>query len=136
MVQPYLGFPQKLSNAIDNPVGLTWTFGNVGPWKTLLNYLESPAFKSAQQDCAKLQPNGGHPQPLSATQREAALRFSQCMRSHGISAFPDPSFSGARVQMEGNRGSGVDPQSPAFQAAQKACGKIFGGAPSVAKFPG
>ncbi|WP_144142855.1 alginate O-acetyltransferase AlgX-related protein [Paraburkholderia sp. BCC1884] len=46
MVQPYLGFPQKLSNAIDRPVGLTWTFGDTGPWKTLLNYLESPDFKA------------------------------------------------------------------------------------------
>jgi len=46
MVQPYLGFPQKLSNALDRQVGLTWTFGDTGPWKTLLDYLESPAFKS------------------------------------------------------------------------------------------
>ena len=46
MVQPYLGFPQKLSNVIDRPVGLTWTFGDTGPWKTLLNYVESPAFKA------------------------------------------------------------------------------------------
>ncbi|WP_052420853.1 alginate O-acetyltransferase AlgX-related protein [Paraburkholderia ferrariae] len=46
MVQPYLGFTQKLSNALDRPVGLTWTFGDTGPWKTLLNYLEGPAFKS------------------------------------------------------------------------------------------
>lgn len=46
MVQPYLGFPQKLSRAIDRPVGLTWTFGDTGPWKTLLNYLEAPEYKS------------------------------------------------------------------------------------------
>jgi alginate O-acetyltransferase complex protein AlgJ len=46
MVQPYLGFPQKLSNAIDRPVGLTWTFGDTGPWKTLLNYIEAPEFKA------------------------------------------------------------------------------------------
>lgn len=46
MVQPYLGFTQKLSNALDRPVGLTWTFGDTGPWKTLLDYLEAPGFKS------------------------------------------------------------------------------------------
>ena len=44
MVQPYLGFSQKLSNALDRPVGLSWAFGDVGPWKMLLNYLQSPAF--------------------------------------------------------------------------------------------
>jgi alginate O-acetyltransferase complex protein AlgJ len=44
MVQPYLGFPQRLAYTLARPVGLTWTFGDTGPWKTLLNYLESPAF--------------------------------------------------------------------------------------------
>lgn len=44
MVQPYLGFTQKLSQLIDRQVGLTWAFGNVGPWITLAKYLESPEF--------------------------------------------------------------------------------------------
>lgn len=43
-VQPYLGFPQKLSNALDRPVALTWNPGDVGPWATLLQYLESADF--------------------------------------------------------------------------------------------
>ena len=33
-------------------------------------------------------------------------------------------------------GPGIDPDSPAFQTAQKDCGSIFGGAPTVAKAPG
>lgn len=45
MVQPYFGFPQKLSNALDRPVSLNWKSGNVGPWVMLLEYVESPAFK-------------------------------------------------------------------------------------------
>ena len=43
-VQPYLGFTQKLSNALDRPVALTRNPGDVGPWATLLQYLESPDF--------------------------------------------------------------------------------------------
>lgn len=43
-VQPYLGFTQKLSNVLDRPVTLTWNPGDVGPWATLLQYLESPDF--------------------------------------------------------------------------------------------
>lgn len=43
-VQPYLGFPQKLSNALSQPVGLTWNPGNVGPWKTMLDAVERPDF--------------------------------------------------------------------------------------------
>lgn len=45
-VQPYLGFPQALSNALDRPVSLTWNPGNVGPWSTFLQYVESKDFKS------------------------------------------------------------------------------------------
>ncbi len=44
-VQPYLGFPQTLSNAIDRPVGLTWKYGNFGPWAGFLDYLKSPSFQ-------------------------------------------------------------------------------------------
>ena len=45
MVQPYFGFPQKLSNALDRPVSVNWKPGNVGHWTTLLEYLESPEFQ-------------------------------------------------------------------------------------------
>ena len=45
MVQPYFGYPQKLSNLLDRPVSLNWKPGNIGPWVMLLEYLESPAFK-------------------------------------------------------------------------------------------
>lgn len=43
-VQPYLGYPQKLSEALAQPVGLTWNPGNIGPWTTLLDAVESPGF--------------------------------------------------------------------------------------------
>nr|WKF59198.1 putative alginate O-acetylase AlgJ [Paraburkholderia busanensis] len=74
MVQPYLGFPQKLSNAIDRTVGLTWTFGDTGPWKTLLNYLESPAFKANRPQALVWQFNEGQMMnlPSAAGQWDAA----------------------------------------------------------------
>ena len=43
-VQPYLGFPQKLSNALGQPVGLTWNPGNISPWKTMLDAVEGASF--------------------------------------------------------------------------------------------
>jgi hypothetical protein len=61
-----------------------------------------------------------------------ALKFSQCMRAHGLSDFPDPSSTGA-IQI-GGPGSGLNPQSPSFQAAQKACAKYspkLGGPPQM-----
>ena len=43
-VQPYWGFSQKLSNALDRPVSLTWNVGNLGQWVIALKYLESKDF--------------------------------------------------------------------------------------------
>ena len=41
------------------------------------------------------------------------LKFSQCMRSHGVPDFPDPTFPPGGGIIEGV-GPGVNPQSPAF----------------------
>ena len=83
--------------------------------------VNAPAFQAAQQKCRQYLPNGGHPQPLSASRRQALLNFSACMRSHGITNFPDPTFSGGAVGLLLPRGGGIDPQAPAFKSAQTAC---------------
>jgi hypothetical protein len=46
------------------------------------------------------------------------------MRAHGVPNFPDPSSAGG-INIQ--QGSGIDPQSPAFQAAQQACRKVIPG---------
>jgi hypothetical protein len=56
------------------------------------------------------------------------VKFSQCMREHGITNFPDPDSQG-RVQLEAGDGTGIDPQSPQFKAAQQACQKLQPHAP-------
>lgn len=48
------------------------------------------------------------------------LKFASCMRSHGVPNFPDPS-SGGGLSLNG---SGINPQSPSFQGAQRACAKF------------
>jgi hypothetical protein len=73
--------------------------------------------KSAMQACQSLQPK-----PSAAQQhqfQQAALRYSQCMRAHGIKDFPDPTNGG--LQLRAGPGSDLDPNSPTFQAAQNAC---------------
>jgi hypothetical protein len=59
---------------------------------------------------------GGGPGTRSALAGES-LAFSQCMRSHGVSSFPDPNSSGEIPKAE------VIPlaSSPRFQPAQGAC---------------
>jgi hypothetical protein len=85
----------------------------------------SPKFQSAQQACRKLLPNGGRASPAQvAAAQKKALEFSACMRKHGLPDYPDPTFSGGHtsVLVRGGRGSDLNPNSPRFQAAMKACG--------------
>ncbi|MBV8064756.1 MAG: hypothetical protein JOY73_04475 [Actinobacteria bacterium] len=82
----------------------------------------SPAFRSAQKTCRKLLPNGGQPTPAQqAQQQKQMLEFSVCMRTHGIKDFPDPSDGGLRIRVQ--PGTSLDPNSPQFQSAMKACQK-------------
>jgi hypothetical protein len=97
--------------------------------------VSSPAFQSAMQTCRKYLPNGGHPPALSAARRSAILRFAQCMRTHGVSNFPDPTFQGGAVGIRFGPSSGIDPSSPTFQAGQKACGPADKGGEFVAPAP-
>ena len=80
---------------------------------------KSPTFQSAQSVCQKLLPNGGQPTPQQqAKMQQQLLVFSKCMRAHGLKDFPDPSNGGLRIRA----GHGdLDPQSSAFQSAQRAC---------------
>ena len=55
------------------------------------------------------------------------LAYSQCMRTHGVPNFPDPTFQGGGVQVRFGPGSGINPQSPAFQNAARQCKGVFGG---------
>jgi hypothetical protein len=61
----------------------------------------------------------------------APVRFSACMRAHGVPNFPDPGPGGG---INIGSGSGINPASPAFQDAQKACGGGPGGGPATGTF--
>jgi hypothetical protein len=65
----------------------------------------------------------------SSSKGEAAgIKFADCMRSHGVPNFPDPGPGGG-IQI--SSGSGINPQSPAFQSARNACSKFMpGGGPA------
>jgi hypothetical protein len=87
---------------------------------------ESSRFQAAEKACAKYAPHKIAPSPAQqAKMEEAALKFSECMRHNGVPNFPDPKFStsggGVRVKLGGPGSSGINPSSPQFQAAQKAC---------------
>ncbi len=72
--------------------------------------------------CGSSKPSGSRG-PSAA----AFIRFADCMRANGVPTFPDPQGGGG-IQIP--TGSGIDPQSPAFQSAQKVCFKLLpGGGP-------
>lgn len=78
----------------------------------------------ANDDCRHLLPNGGLPTAAQKQQMlNQGLKFSECMRSHGVSNYPDPSSGGGPVTISGS----INPQSPQFQSAQRACQKDLRG---------
>lgn len=81
---------------------------------------QSPAFQSAHQACASLQPaSTAQGSPASARERLEAITNAKCMRSHGVPNFPDPTFlpsGGNTVDL-----AGLNTQSPAFEHAQAEC---------------
>jgi hypothetical protein len=90
-------------------------------------------FETAQQACASTRGASSTNAPPNPQLQQAALQYSQCMRSHGIANFPDPKVTGNNVQIQiGNPnqpgGGGIDPNSPQFQAAQTACQGIMASA--------
>jgi hypothetical protein len=68
----------------------------------------------------------------AAKQKSASgsfLAFSQCMRSHGVSNFPDPGPGGG-IQIN----STINPAAPSFRSAKSSCNHLLpGGGPSDTK---
>lgn len=70
---------------------------------------------------------GSSTKPKRTAHTGQFLAFSQCMRAHGVTNFPDPS-SGGGIRI--NIGSGINPLSPSFKAAQGTCRHLLpGGGP-------
>ncbi|HUA12215.1 MAG TPA: hypothetical protein VMA83_09440 [Solirubrobacteraceae bacterium] len=58
----------------------------------------------------------------SAQHAEAAVKFSKCMREHGVKNFPSPTVSGGHVSLQVKAGpGGIDVPPATMEAAQKAC---------------
>ncbi|QVQ28236.1 alginate O-acetyltransferase AlgX-related protein [Achromobacter deleyi] len=87
-VQPYLGFPQTLSSALDRPVGLTWKYGNFGPWAVFLDYLKSPAFQQSRPQVVVWQLNEAQMLygPNTSGQWDAASLMTEAAWREGVGA--------------------------------------------------
>jgi hypothetical protein len=82
----------------------------------------SPQFQAAQQACKSLLPAGPQSGGPSSQAQSQALKFARCMRSHGVTSFPDPTVSGSAI------GTQLPPaitNSPQFQSAQQVCQSLL-----------
>lgn len=59
----------------------------------------------------------------SAAKSPSAQAYSACMRSHGVPNFPDPDANG-NFALTITPGSGLDPNSATYKAADKACASL------------
>ena len=96
----------------------------------LKTHANSAAFRappSAFRRCQHLLPHGGE---ITAAEQQAItplmLKFTACMRSHGITNFPDPIVNAQFVGILPPKG--LDTHSPQFQAARQACRKYVNAA--------
>jgi hypothetical protein len=97
--------------------------------------LGSPVLLAAGRACGSLLPPGSL--QLTEAQQEQlaaqALKRAECMRAHGVTNFPDPPALGQQGKPPAS-GGGIDPNSPVFRAAARACdlqghvgGQVHGG---------
>jgi hypothetical protein len=79
-------------------------------------------YTAAGNACKSLMPAG--PPDGGSRNRAAALKYSACMRSHGVTKFPDSNQNGA-LSLDGSK-IGMDLKNPIFVAADTACQKLMG----------
>jgi hypothetical protein len=98
------------------------TSSGVIPKNEIVPLVGSPQFSVADKACGRFMPKSGFGPPAgrAPAQRAGALSFARCMRSHGVTRFPDPTSQGelpvAMVQAQG-----IDVHAPAVLQAVQAC---------------
>jgi hypothetical protein len=79
--------------------------------------------KAATNACANLNPAGQGGPTLTAQEQQDYLKAAACIRSHGITSFPDPTFPGGRVSL--SIPSSIDTKSRQFTQAAQICTKLI-----------
>lgn len=87
-----------------------------------------PKFAAASKACKKwapkFRPSDSQQAGFMRKQLEQALKFSRCVRAHGVPNWPDPKQNGTSLMVGG---PGINPNDPAVRTATKACQKYMGG---------
>jgi hypothetical protein len=112
---PFWPEPTEVPQGVwDNPITYKIT-------PRMLAREHGPAWQAALTACQKLAPRA---LPFTAAQvsalRTRLRKLAACMRAHGITRFPSPA-AGPYGAGFASPGSGVNPDSAQFLAAQRAC---------------
>lgn len=86
--------------------------------------LNTPRGRSAGTACGSQVDPGSNPGQQNAQELSQALKFSRCMRAHGVANFPDPNPDGQ------NSFSYSSAQGPLFKGAFTACRRLLASAGS------
>jgi hypothetical protein len=101
--------------------------------------------EAAQNACKAYAPGAGQQAHLSPQEKiereEQVAKFAKCMREHGIQVKTSSQGDSIGIAIHHSQGEGgPNPESPAFQAAQKACQSLLpgpkGGGPGPHLSPG
>lgn len=79
--------------------------------------------EAATGACASLNPAGQENPVLAAQDQQDYLRAAACMRSHGITSFPDPTFPGGQLNLQ--IPASIDTTSRQFTQAAQTCTKLI-----------
>jgi hypothetical protein len=83
-------------------------------WPPIIRTAAAIAAATAIAACGSSSPSSdGQTNPNQARAQQDTLNFVRCMRSHGVSDFPD--------DLNFQNVPGINPSSPAFKTAQRAC---------------
>jgi hypothetical protein len=100
-----------------------------GPGGTLIyplnppaGMLASPGYDAAFRACLNRAVTGGRPAARYQAMALQALKFAECMHTHGITGQPSPAAINGGLHVPDYTTIGIDTHSPLFQAAGRACG--------------
>jgi hypothetical protein len=92
--------------------------------ETAASSVSTSQFQTATSACASLAPNGlGKAAAVTTQEQQDYLKAAACMRSHGVTGFPDPTFSNGSVNL--NVPSSIDTSSPQFNQARQTCERLI-----------
>jgi len=85
----------------------------------------SPTVLAAQAACAKTQRGGSaRPAPFTGEQKRQMVAKAQCIRTHGVPNFADPTTVGNGMFGEARLPPGWSPAAPAIVNATKTCAHV------------